>query len=833
MKNIFRALCAVGLVGAIILGGTNVTALPDTAADGQNQILKNEILSDEFTVALQNSNYTLYYNSMTNEIALSSRENGSVLYSNPQDRANDSIADAEKKNNLSSQLIVYYYKDQVLSEMNSYYYATSLKQCEFKTEKDKLHVTYNLGQQKFTIEQLPQVISRERMERDILPKLEKSDVQAVLKRYVRYCKAELSKEALAAVKNSFPIIDEHDIYIRTQMPDYVGEQIWEIFEKTGYTIENLEQDCKENNVENKYEEQAAFKIELVYTLNEDGFSVSCDPEKIGYIEKFKPVRIEILPFFGAAGMSDTGYMLVPDGSGSIIKYNNGKKNTNEYWRSLFGDDSAVSKNENTAERQEALLPVFATCGQMGGFLATIDSGYENAGIAADVAGKVNSYNYIRPFFDIFAADVLSVGQNSANNTFLSTTDRCFSENITVSYHPVFENTSYDTFAVMYRDYLIKTGQLKENKTDDVALNLELIGTVGVKKKFLGFPYDSIEAVTTFEQAIDIVDLLGINDIDIKYTSALKGGIKQNSAASVKPVGVLGGKKQLEKLKSSVGQVYFSYYATRQSKAAKSVTARTLGEQLVKRYQYHLISRQIEKKKYMVQLSTKTLNKNADKILKSAQKSKVDSVNLLDVGWELNSDFNKSNVIDTAEARRNIQKYMKKLSGKVNVSVERGGVYAMNTADKIWNIPTTDSGYNILDESVPFYAIVVRGSIPMVTSPVNTSPDPVNQFLQTVEIGAQLQYSWLYKYVENITDTGESYYDRDYKDTISSAKEYAERIGKLYDAIGRGKITAHRRISDTLTCVTYDNGVTVMVNYDTADTVFNEKTIPAQDFVILK
>lgn len=833
MKNIFRALCAVGMAGAMILGSASVNALPDDASDTDNQTVYNQNVSDEFDVALQNSNYTLYHNPKTNEIALESRQNGSVLYSNPQDRATDSIADAEKKNNLSSQIIVYYYKEQVLSEMNSYYYATSLKQCKVKTDGEKFRVKYNLGQQKFTIDQLPQVLSRERMEKEILPKIGKEDRAEVLKRYILYSRKELSKEAFAAVKNSFPIIEEHDIYIRAQMPDYEGEEIWLILEKAGYSIEDLKRDCAENKVENTYEEQASFSVELVYTLNDDGFSVTCDPEKIGYVDNFKPVRIEILPFLGAAGMSDAGYMFVPDGSGAIIRYNNGKKKSNEYWQSLFGDDSAISKSEGSAERQQSLLPVFATCSTNGGFLATIDSGYENAGIAADISGKVNSYNYVRPFFDVFAADVLSIGQSSANNTFLSTAKKCFSREFKVSYRPVAKDTTYTDLAVMYRDYLLETKQLKETKTDDTALNLEFIGTVGVKKKFFGFPYDSLESVTTFEQALDIVNELGIKDVDIKYTAALKGGLKQSDASSVEPIKMLGSKKDLKELQNTVGQVYFSYYATQQANAPKSQTARTLGGQLVKRYEYDLVSRQIQKKKYMVQLSTKTLIKNSDKILKTAKKSNVQAVNLLDIGFELNSDFSKSNTIDTAKARQNIQKYLQKLSGDINVSVEHGGVYALAYADKIWNIPTSDSGYNIIDQSVPFYAIVVRGSIPIVTSPVNTSPDPVKQFLQTVEIGAQLQYSWLYEYAENLIDRKESYYDRDYKDTVKQAAQYAEKIGKLYDAIGHSKITAHTGISDTLTSVTYDNGVTVVVNYDTVDAAFGETQISAQDFVILR
>ena len=128
---------------------------------------------------------------------------------------------------------------------------------------------------------------------------------------------------------------------------------------------------------------------------------------------------------------------------------------------------------------------------------------------------------------------------------------------------------------------------------------------------------------------------------------------------------------------------------------------------------------------------------------------------------------------------------------------------------------------------------MRGSVPMVTTPINTSSDPEKHFLQTVEIGAQLQYSWLYEYVDNIIDKNEIYYDRYYKDTFEQAKKYAKRMEDFNSAIGDSKIMEHYQLSDTLTAVTYDNGVSVYVNYSNDSQLYGEIQIPALDFVIIK
>ena len=38
----------------------------------------------------------------------------------------------------------------------------------------------------------------------------------------------------------------------------------------------------------------------------------------------------MLQFFNAAGMEDEGYMVVPDGSGAVINYNNRRYNAQAY-----------------------------------------------------------------------------------------------------------------------------------------------------------------------------------------------------------------------------------------------------------------------------------------------------------------------------------------------------------------------------------------------------------------------------------------------------------------------------------------------------------------------
>ena len=63
-------------------------------------------------------------------------------------------------------------------------------------------------------------------------------------------------------------------------------------------------------------------------------------------DRYLLVSAEILPYFGAAGADENGYIFVPDGCGALIYYNNGKTETEQYSQPVYGNDAAQMRNEN-------------------------------------------------------------------------------------------------------------------------------------------------------------------------------------------------------------------------------------------------------------------------------------------------------------------------------------------------------------------------------------------------------------------------------------------------------------------------------------------------------
>ena len=777
------------------------------------------------TPLLQNENFVLELKPENGEVVISEKNSGCVWYTNPQGSF------AEEDSRLKSQIIVSYYEDQSYKSIDSY------SKCAVKEDGiswsgngKELRVSYNIGDDSFSADILPMVISKERLENKILKKLSREEQDTVLKRYTLYSAKKLDAYTLKSIKLTYPAIEKHDIYVRNSIPDYIAEEIYALFEKAGYTTEDLQRDCDENGVKNEYKPKPFFCFELVYSLNSNGFSVSLDPSKIDYNEDYKPCSIELLPYFAAAGKEENGYMLVPDGSGAVINYNNGKTDTEAYWKRFFSDDNSLSKNEKEAESAESLLPFFAASGDSTAFIATIDKGYEQAGIKACVSGKENSYNFIHPFFDLFASDKVSISSNEYD-TFILTANSIFSSDIKISYRLISGYASYSDFARIYKEYLTESSILSKEKNSEYGnevILLNLVSSAYTSKKFLGFNYNKIVPLTTYKQAKEIVEKTGL-DAAVNFENATSGGLKQKRADKVNLLSALGSKKELEALQEEVENVGISYYALRAGSVKKSMRAATMSKNSSKIYEYDIVSRYIKPADYMWVVSGGKISSLAKSIMSSAQKTGIKNLELRDAGYELNSDFSSESYADRHSARISAEKYLQTLSDGVSLTAKKGSIYSLKYLSGVTDIPTSSSGYLIEDFSVPFYEMVLSGRLTYTSSALNDAVSIKAQFLKSVETGARLKATWIYETAENQVYGSERYFNYKYTESLNEIKEYADSYAPLYKKIYGASITDHKYINDSVTKTTYDNGICVYVNYGGSDLNVDGNSVKAESF----
>jgi hypothetical protein len=267
----------------------------------------------------------------------------------------------------------------------------------------------------------------------------------------------------------------------------------------------------------------------------------------------KIYRIQLLNFFGAASMEEEGYLVVPNGSGSLIYFNNKKTNADEYSQYIYGIDPLMADYTVIENMEKARLPLFGICRESSSILTTIEDGQSLAYITAGVAGKINSYNYAYPTFVLRGNEKLSMGGGLGDEvTFTVVEKEIYDVNLKVLYTFLTkENKGYSGIANRYRQRLLDQGILKvQEETDAIPFYYDVIGGVKQTGFFLGSQYLKVFPMTTFEEAGEIYEdlkLEGISKQVMNYQGWFNGGYYHDVPDKIKVIQNLGGKKGLETL----------------------------------------------------------------------------------------------------------------------------------------------------------------------------------------------------------------------------------------------------------------------------------------------
>ena len=122
------------------------------------------------------------------------------------------------------------------------------------------------------------------------------------------------------------------------------------------------------------EKRTRFKIPVKYSLTNGNFKAAILVNEIEEYGTQRITNISLLNHFGTGDLNDEGYILVPDGSGSIINFNNGKGDISNFSIPLFGGDKSDQSEIMPSVTQKALMPVFGLVKNNMGYVAVIEGG---------------------------------------------------------------------------------------------------------------------------------------------------------------------------------------------------------------------------------------------------------------------------------------------------------------------------------------------------------------------------------------------------------------------------------------------------------------------------
>lgn len=775
---------------------------------------------------------------------------GKVWASYIEDASTDSQALKNEKGKMQSNILLSYavttgletvYDSKTYSVDNGIY---SVEQ----GEDGSIKLFYSLGnvEREYYIPKVIRVADLDALKE----KLDKSTADLVRDVYKKYdinnLKASDNKEELLA---NYPILAETPIYVlRDNTKENRKQQLETAFAEAGYTYEQYLAD-KELDNSSTVSENPVFNLEMDFRLEGGDMVVEIPFDSIEYDPSTPVYNVTPLPYFGAGSSSDTGFMLVPEGGGALINYNNNKTAQADYFANVYGWDMDV-RRDYVIHNTRAYFNVFGqSCGDSS-YICIMEDGSSYASVKATISGRTNDYNYVDAMYQLCTREKFDISDLANSDVYAYLPQLPAGEKIVQRYRFV-ESDDYVDMAYAYRDYLEnKYGEYMSLNTDTSApVSVELLGAVDKVQQVVGVPVSRPLKLTSFNEAKGIIEDLSaqnIGTLSVKMSGWCNGGVQQKILNNVKLVRSVGNANDLSALSKRANELGVNLYLNgiTQYEHDSDIfdgfnsyrdAARLLTKERAELFVYsHItyVAREGFKSYYL--LHTPLAMKMADNLVAACGKYST-GVSFEDLGMDLSSDFYRK---DT-HSRENVKSLQTGLLMGLDdkkVMINMGNDYAIPYVDMVTNMDLKGSGYTVLDEEVPFYQIAVHGYIDYTGAPINICGDDQGELLKCVEYGAGLNFTLMSESSFVLQKTlYPEYYGCEYASWRDRMIEICQRYNNELGHTFNQEMKDHEVLTDYVRCTTYADGTKVYVNYSFADEYVAEDgtVVPVREYVVVK
>ncbi len=578
-------------------------------------------------------------------------------------------------------------------------------------------------------------------------------------------------------------------------------------------------------------DKSGISVPVAYKLCDDYMEVSVDCAKIqeSQLQAGKvATQLTMLGSFGAGSPDEDGYFVLPDGCGALVHFNNGKEKAKNYNQKVYGRDITAVVTMKPAVTEKILMPVYGIVKDGNAMTVIIDEGDGNATLNAAVSGQsLSSYNVCNFSFLLRGSDTYTMAGNNGGTLTVFEEGNIKTENIKVRYYPIAkEDADYVDIAETYRNYLLGDGSVETKaEADSAEMYLDLYGGTMKARSVLGIPITMKTSMTSFDEAKEIVQGLkdcGVDDMVVVYNNWTNEGISGKVDNKAKPSGTLGGNSEFKDLTEYLAEQDFDFYPSVDNAEFKSgngfysftdTAIRISGSysrQMTYNLSYGVQDMSVTTKSL---LSPETFTDLYTKLAQRYSKKGLTGVSLGSMTSTLYGDYGK-----VAMSRDNTmgalqQSYEAINSAGLSLLADTCAAYAFPYADRISDVPLQSSGFDLFDEDIPFYQIVMHGVIPYSGTAINGSADSNNAFLTSVATGCNPAYDMIYAEASDLKDTQlDEYFYSHYAFWQETAADQYGLASDILSGVSDQVITDYKRDGD-VSMTEYANGTVVIVDYD--------------------
>jgi len=598
---------ASALLALVMVSGSFAAALPVSAAweDKVNEegdpiiqytteayASQEAKLADMILVKEQNG-YQIYFEEFTGEIAYVNMASGQILFSNPWDVAAtyETTGSVSTKQKLLSQIIITYEDNGVDKYMYSYTDAALRGQIKLKNIKNGVRVEYMIGEEQ-TTRLVPRMIEKSRFEELILDQITDDWVRGKVKAFYTEKNPwdpKNNERAVIEMRAKFPVTKDMAIYVcdpdikpseLIKLENYIRQWCPE------YSYDELDRDHQMTNYTGQDAAPPLFIMAIEYTILPDGSLEARLPANgIRYDQSvYKLKKIDMLPYFGAGSNNFTGYTFVPDGSGTLVRFEDVKGSNYNVAGAIYGTDYAYHNisnqhtevmrwpvygvvtnyaktdiikhteviQEESVDEDGNVIPAITkavnekvTTITDSGYFAVITEGDSMTSLMSEHGGTLHSFNTVYPTFTPRPSDKYNLASSisvGANAEWTVESERVYTGSYRIRYTMLtddriaaekgiedYYSADYMGMVDAYRDYLYNSGILTPlaDTTEDLPLYIETFGSMETTKRVLSFPVTVDMPLTSFEDIKTMYNELseaGVGRLNFRLTGYTNGGM---------------------------------------------------------------------------------------------------------------------------------------------------------------------------------------------------------------------------------------------------------------------------------------------------------------------
>ena len=585
-------------------------------------------------------------------------------------------------------------------------------------------------------------------------------------------------------------------------------------------------------------------VSVIITLNEYGFNIHVP---ISGIIEYGPdtlTQVQVLPFFGAGQAGEDGYVFLPDGSGALIDFDAIFSLPQELSRPIFGQDAAMATTTMPNPEQTWHLPVFGIKRNNTAFIGVISEGTAATVLNARVGGDTSQYFRVMPSLIYRARHSLVLFENTSDErSLLRPAPRRLREGLSISYILLSgEDIDYSNMAIAYREYLIRNNLLAQKEITPY-LDLTLVGSQRVSRTFLGIPYETLQPLTTFDEArliIEILNSLGINNINLNLLGFASGGLGERFSDRIRPERRLGGASGLRNLVSTTNVTYIADLINIQRRgngfSPSRHAARNISGGIANQFFFDIVSRSRDyTRPPRLIIAPTLLTDRTIPLLDSLKNNGISSVAITGLGSSIHGDYGSRVFTTRDEALTHWNNTMTAIKNSgVSFAADGGNAYVLPFADRIFNIPMGSSGFRMTTREIPFFQLAIHGFIPYSGTPGNMLESQRHGFLRMIEYGAFPSFEVFYAESRAIRDANNiRHLSGNYSTWISEILRNYNTMQEFFELTNGSPMLKHENIMRLVYATTYENGGMVIVNYRNEDIFIFDKIVPAMGYVFIR